>query len=290
VGAPPTVRAAIRAAIATLGNAKSQSPRLDAELLMAEALGVRRDRLFAEPERRLTEQESAAFEEFVERRERREPIAYIVGHKAFRMIDLQVNENTLIPRPETETVVEVVIAELKRLDKETPLVLDIGTGCGAIGLALANEHPHVRVVATEVHPAPLEMARLNATRLGLADRVEFIVSDLFDDVPSEARFDVIVSNPPYVPVEAMRRLAPEIRGYEPHVALLGGTHGMDFYVRIIPAAPQFLLPGGMLAVEINDGRMLETLQLFLTAGRFDDIDVRNDLGGLPRVISGREKQ
>jgi release factor glutamine methyltransferase len=290
VSAPPTVRAAIRAAIATLGNAKSQSPRLDAELLMAEALGVRRDRLFAEPERRLTEQESAAFEEFVERRERREPIAYIVGHKAFRMIDLQVNENTLIPRPETETVVEVVIAELKRLDKETPLVLDIGTGCGAIGLALANEHPHVRVVATEVHPAPLEMARLNATRLGLADRVEFIVSDLFDDVPSEARFDVIVSNPPYVPVEAMRRLAPEIRGYEPHVALLGGTHGMDFYVRIIPAAPQFLLPGGMLAVEINDGRMLETLQLFLTAGRFDDIDVRNDLGGLPRVISGREKQ
>jgi release factor glutamine methyltransferase len=290
VSAPPTVREAIRAAIAKLGNAKSQSPRLDAELLMAEALGVRRDRLFAEPERRLTEQESAAFEEFVERRERREPIAYIVGHKAFRMIDLQVNENTLIPRPETETVVEVVIAELKRLDKETPLVLDIGTGCGAIGLALANEHPHVRVVATEVHPAPLEMARLNATRLGLADRVEFIVSDLFDDVPSEARFDVIVSNPPYVPVEAMRRLAPEIRGYEPHVALLGGTHGMDFYVRIIPAAPQFLLPGGMLAVEINDGRMLETLQLFLTAGRFDDIDVRNDLGGLPRVISGREKQ
>jgi release factor glutamine methyltransferase len=290
VSAPPTVRAAIRAAIATFGNAKSKSPRLDAELLMAEALGVRRDRLFAEPERRLTEQESAAFEEFVERRERREPIAYIVGHKAFRMIDLQVNENTLIPRPETETVVEVVIAELKRLDKETPLVLDIGTGCGAIGLALANEHPHVRVVATEVHPSPLEMARLNATRLGLADRVEFIVSDLFDDVPSEARFDVIVSNPPYVPVEAMRRLAPEIRGYEPHVALLGGTHGMDFYVRIIPAAPQFLLPGGMLAVEINDGRMLETLQLFLTAGRFDDIDVRNDLGGLPRVISGREKQ
>lgn len=287
---PQTVRQAIRAAIARLGNAKSQSPRLDAELLMAEALGVRRDQLFAAPERQLTEAESAAFAGFVERRERREPIAYIVGHKAFRMIDLNVNENTLIPRPETETVVEVVLEELKRLDKETPLVLDIGTGSGAIGLALANEHPTVRVIATEVHPAPLEMARLNATRLGLADRVEFIVSDLFDDVPTEARFDVIVSNPPYVPVEAMRRLAPEIRGYEPHVALLGGQHGMDFYERIIPGAPAYLLPGSMLAVEINDGRMLETLQLFLTTGRFDDIDVRNDLGGLPRVISGREKQ
>jgi release factor glutamine methyltransferase len=287
---PQTVRQAIRAAIATLSENKSQSPRLDAEMLMAETLGVRRDRLFAEPERQLTDAERATFAGFVERRGRREPIAYIVGHKAFHKIDLQVNENTLIPRPETETVVEVVLAELKRLDKEAPLVLDIGTGCGTIGLALAHEHPKVRVIATEVHPAPLEMARQNATRLGLADRVEFIVSDLFDDVPTEARFDVIVSNPPYVPVEAMRRLAPEIRGYEPHVALLGGQHGMDFYVRIIPAAPQFLLPGAMLVVEINDGRMLETLQLFLTTGRFEDIDVRNDLGGLPRVISGREKQ
>jgi release factor glutamine methyltransferase len=203
---PQTVRQAIRAAIATLSENKSQSPRLDAEMLMAETLGVRRDRLFAEPERQLTEAESATFAGFVERRGRREPIAYIVGHKAFHKIDLQVNENTLIPRPETETVVEVVLAELKRLDKETPLVLDIGTGCGTIGLALAHEHPKVRVIATEVHPAPLEMARQNATRLGLADRVEFIVSDLFDDVPTEARFDVIVSNPPYVPVEAMRRL------------------------------------------------------------------------------------
>jgi len=290
VGALPTVREAIRAATATLSDAKSESPRLDAELLMAEALGVRRDELYAASERRLTEPESAAFDGFVERRGRREPVAYIVGHKAFRMIELQVNENTLIPRPETETVVEVVLEELNRLDKETPLVLDIGTGSGAIALALASEHQRVRVVATEVHPAPLEMARLNATRLGLAGRVEFIVSDVYDDVPTEAHFDVIVSNPPYVPVEAMRRLAPEIRGFEPHVALLGGQHGMDFYERIIPGAPPFLLPGGMLAVEINDGRMLETLQLFIASGRFEDIDVRNDLGGLPRVISAREKQ
>jgi release factor glutamine methyltransferase len=284
-----TVKQAVRQASAAFAASQSLSPRLDAELLLAEALGVRRERLYAEPERVLTGRESERFAGFVQRREKREPVAYILGRKAFRTIELQLDENTLIPRPETETLVEVALETLKLVDKQCPRALDIGTGSGNIALALAAEHPTVRVVGTDIHPAPLEMAHQNAVRLGLQDRVEFLVSDVYDDLPGGARFDVIVSNPPYVTEDALRRLRPEVRGYEPHVALLGRDHGMEFYERIVPGAPPFLEPHGTLAVEIAEGKVVEVLSLFVGTGRFADIDVRSDLGGLPRVVFAREK-
>ena len=168
-------------------------------------------------------------------------------------------------------------------------MLDLGTGSGNIALAIAAEHPTARIVATEVHPAPLEMARLNAVRLGLQRRISFVVSDVYEDLPPGSRFDLIVSNPPYVTTQALRRLSIDVRGYEPHVALSGGAHGMDFYERIIPGAPPFLEPGGMLAVEISETKLVEVLSLFVETRRFEDIDVRNDLGGSPRVVFGREK-
>jgi len=287
--ASPTVAEALREADERLEAHHSDSPRLDAEVLLAEALGGTREALFAAPERVLTDDERERFEAFVARREKREPVAYIVGHKAFRTVDLQLNENTLIPRPETETLVEVALEKLKEIDKSAPQVLDIGTGSGNIALALATEDPRVRVVASEVHPAPLEMARLNAIHLGLDDRIEFVVSDVYDDLPQGARFDVILSNPPYVTSEALRRLSVDVRGWEPHVALLGGPRGLDFYHRIIPGAPQFLELGGYLAVEIAETRFVDVLSIFVETGRFEDVDLRNDLGGRPRVVVARQK-
>lgn len=284
-----SVRQALARATRRLRAARIPSPRLDAEILLAEALGGTREQLYGEPARDLTAEERERFEGFVERRKKREPVAYIVGHRGFRTIDLQLNENTLIPRPETETLVEVALEELARVEREEPRVLDLGTGSGNIALALAAEHPTARIVATEVHPAPLEMARLNAVRLGLQRRISFLVSDVYEDLPPGSRFDLIVSNPPYVTAQALRRLSVDVRGFEPHVALLGGAHGMDFYERIIPGAPPFLEPGGMLAVEISETKLVEVLSLFVETRRYEDIDVRNDLGGSPRVVSAREK-
>ena len=284
-----SVKQALARATRRLRAARIPSPRLDAEILLAESLGCTREHLYGEPERALTDGERECFEGFVERRKRREPVAYIVGHRGFRTIDVQLNENTLIPRPETETLVEVALEELARVEREEPRVLDLGTGSGNIALAIAAEHPTARVVATEVHPAPLEMARLNAVRLGLQRRISFVVSDVYEDLPLGSRFDLIVSNPPYVTAQALRRLSIDVRGYEPHVALAGGAHGMDLYERIIPGAPPFLEPGGMLAVEISETRLVEVLSLFVETRRYEDIDVRNDLGGAPRVVFGREK-
>jgi release factor glutamine methyltransferase len=284
----PTVKESIVGAADRLRRADSSSPRLDAELLLAEALGVRREALYAAPERVLDAQEQARFEGFIRRRERREPVAYIVGRKAFRALDLRVNPSTLIPRPETETLVEAALAQLPA-GRVRPTVLDIGTGSGAVALALADEHPSVRVVATESEPAALETARLNAARLGLSDRVEFVLGDLYDGLPPGALFQVIVSNPPYVTPQELETLAPEVRDWEPHRALLGGEGGLDYYQRIVPVAPTFLVPGGFLAVEVAEERAEEVRGLFEAARSFEEIAVVKDLGGKPRVVVGRER-
>ena len=168
-------------------------------------------------------------------------------------------------------------------------MLDIGTGSGAIALALATEHPTVRVVATDVHPAPLDVARRNVRELGLEERVTLLVSDVFDDLPPGLRFDLIVSNPPYVTPEALRRLRIEVRGFEPHVALRADEGGMEFYRRIVPQAPGWLVPGGVLAVEIAEHKAVEVITEFVAVDRYEQIDVRDDLGGLPRVVVARER-
>jgi release factor glutamine methyltransferase len=288
-GRATTVAEALRAATATIAAAHSQSPRLDAELLLAEALGARREDLFAAPERVLDRDEAAHFDGFVRRRQKQEPVAYIVGRRAFRTIELHVTDNVLIPRPETETLVEVCLEKLAQMDVERPSVLDIGTGSGAIALALAAEHPGVRVVATDVHPAPLDVARRNVRDLGYADRVTLLVSDVFDDLPPGLRFDLIVSNPPYVTPESLRRLRVEVRGFEPHVALRADDGGMEFYRRIVPQAPEWLVPGGVLAVEIAEHKAVDVITEFAAAGRYEQIDLRDDLGGLPRVVVAHER-
>jgi len=273
--------------------AGSQSPRLDVEVLLAHVLGTTRERLYAEPERVLRQAEHARFHELVSRRARHEPVAYLTGRKAFHAIELGVSPHTLIPRPETETLVEVALEKLGVLAderrREPPRVLDIGTGSGAVALAIAYALPGVQVVGLDVQHQALEQARLNAEQLGLAGRCRFLVSDIFAEVPPGSLFDLIVSNPPYVADDELAATPPDVRSYEPHTALLGGELGLDFYHRIVPAAPEFLAPRGFLAVEIAEHRADEVTAIFRECGRFEQIAVRDDLGGSPRVVVARER-
>ena len=266
---------------------------LAVEVLLAYVLGTTRERLYAEPERVLRQAEHARFHELVSRRARHEPVAYLTGRKAFHAIEVGVSEHTLIPRPETETLVEVALEKLGVLAderrREPPRVLDIGTGSGAVALAIAYALPGVQVVGLDVQHQALEQARLNAEQLGLAGRCRFLVSDIFAEVPPGSLFDLIVSIPPYVADDELAATPPDVRSYEPHAALLGGELGLDFYHRIVPAAPEFLAPRGFLAVEIAEHRADEVTAIFRECGRFEQIAVRDDLGGSPRVVVARER-
>jgi release factor glutamine methyltransferase len=201
----------------------------------------------------------------------------------------------LIPRPETETLVEVALEALAAVPESgdavagpyEPQALDVGTGSGCIALALAAENPFVRLVATDVSEAAVEVARRNAARLGLAARVEVRRGDLLDDLPPRERFDLIVSNPPYIPAAEYRTLEPNVRDYEPRLALHGGVDGLEVYRRLIPAAAVRLRPGGTLAVEVGAGQAAAVRALFAAAGALEPAQERADLAGIPRVVSAR---
>jgi release factor glutamine methyltransferase len=292
---PANVGDTLRDAAARLREADvSRSPRLDAELLLAEALGVTRAELLRESARELTTGEAATFRRLLDRRLAREPVAYILGHRAFRTIDLELTRDVLIPRPETETLVDVALEELKAVPltgpgpEDEPLAMDVGTGSGCIALALAAEDPFVHVVATDVDPAALAVARRNAARLGLARRVEFVLSDLFHDV-GERPFDLVVSNPPYIPADEYVALEPNVRDYEPRLALYGGMDGLDFYRRLVPGAALLLRPGGMLAVEVGAGQAAAVVAIIAAAGAFTAPETRDDLAGVPRVVYARRR-
>lgn len=281
--AAATVGEALRAAAQRLRAAGSRSPRLDAELLLATALDVDRSALFRTPERLLTADESERFSGYLRRREAREPVAYIRRRRAFRTLELEVTPDVLIPRPETETLVDVALQSLATGAAAEPLALDVGTGSGCIALALAAEDPFVSVVATDVDPAALVVAGRNAARLGLEGRVRFAVGDLFAGLPGGSRFDLIVSNPPYIPAAEYARLEPNVRDYEPRLALWAGDDGLDVYRRLVPGAVAHLRPGGVLAVEVGAGQAAAVTALFAAAG-FPGVSARPDLGGVPRVV------
>jgi release factor glutamine methyltransferase len=287
-----SVGEALRSATGWLRASGSRSPRLDAELLLATALGVDRAELFRTPERVLTRSEERRFDGYLVRRQAREPVAYIRGVRAFRAIELEVTPAVLIPRPETETLVEVALEALTAVPGGAaapgpyePLALDIGTGSGCIALALAAEDPFVHVVAVDVDEGAVEVARRNAVRLGLDGRVDILRSDLFAGLPPEQRFDVIVSNPPYISAAEYEVLEANVRDYEPRLALHGGEDGLDVYRRLVSAAASHLRPGGTLAVEVGAGQAAVVRALFAAAGAFAPAQERSDLGGTPRVVS-----
>ncbi|HET9164006.1 MAG TPA: peptide chain release factor N(5)-glutamine methyltransferase [Solirubrobacterales bacterium] len=271
------------AAVDALRAVGISSPRLDAELLLAEATGWERARLVTEPEAGLPADAGRRFGEMVRRRLRREPVAYILGRKGFRSIELEVDRRVLVPRPETELLVELALELAPRR------VLDMGTGSGAIALAIAEELPGCELVATDTSAAALEVARANAARLGLAGRVEFVEAmlpptdmDGVELVGTEA-FDLIVANLPYVAETDWPGLEPEVSEWEPREALLGGPDGLDVIRAAIPCAAT-LAPA--LALEVGAGQAPAVGELLFEAG-FASIEARSDLAGIPRVVWGR---
>jgi release factor glutamine methyltransferase len=273
--AQTSVRDALDSAVIALTAVGCETPRLDAELLLAAAMGVDRAAIVADPGRGLEPDAARRFMEYAARRRDREPVAYILGTKGFHSIDLAVDPRVLIPRPETEHLVEAVL-DLPRGAR----VCDVGTGSGAIALALKSERPDLRVVATDASGEALEVARTNAERLGLD--VELHHGDLLADVAGP--LDAVVSNPPYV--EDGAELAPEIVRFEPALALRAGPDGLDVIRRLLPAAGA--TSARVVALEIGDGQASAVAALMVEAG-FGDVSVVPDLAGIERVLVGRRR-
>ena len=251
--------------------------RHDAELLLLHHLGITRAQLLADPTRELTPTQLAAYEAAVTRRLATEPIQYITGSQEFYGLTFHVTPAVLIPRPETELLVEAV---LKRLPKNDYLLIaDIGTGSGILAITLAVHLPHAKITATDISPEALAIARQNAETHSVAHRIHFLESDLLSAVPP-VPFDAIVSNPPYVPTTDRETLHPQVRDHEPAQALFAGPTGLDIYTRLIPQAHAALTPGGLLALEIGHGQS-EAIRQLLTG--WQDISILNDLQQIPRT-------
>jgi len=257
------------------------TPRLDAELLLAATLGLDRVGVYVNFERPLQAEELASFREQVKRRAAREPLAYILGHAEFWSLSFLVTPAVLIPRPETELLVE---ASLPRLDGQAR-ILDVGTGSGALAIALAHELPQCAVTAIDVSAAALAVAAENARRNGVAARIGFVQHDLMELPPGP--FDLIVANPPYIPSGDLATLMPEVRDYEPRLALDGGADGLAAYRALAAQAGVALAPGGWLLVEVGTGQARAVQELFAGAG-LQEIFVSRDLAGIERVVGGKQ--
>jgi release factor glutamine methyltransferase len=272
VEATSPLREALALAVEELEVAGVDTPRLDAEVMLAAVLGTDRAALHADPQQMIDLDAAERFDEMVRRRVRREPVAHILGRAHFRQLELIVDHRVLIPRPETEMLVE--------LAEDRQRVLDIGTGSGAIALAIAQERAGVTVTGIDSSPGAVEVARANARALGLG--AEFLIADLVVGGP----YDLVVSNPPYVRDSDWPGLAPEITLYEPEEALLGGPDGLDVIRRLVPAAIEVLRPGGMLAVEVGQGQSRAVEALFERSG-LRLLETQRDLARIPRVVRGR---
>ena len=274
-------------ATALLRSAGVETPRLDAECLLASLLGCDRLHLYAAIAERLP---LLAFDDYrilVARRQAREPIAYLTGTKEFWSLAFQVTPAVLIPRPETEIVVETA---LRRLDEfRSPVVADIGSGSGAIAVAIARTRPDARIFATEICGRALDIARKNATAHGVLREIVFLQGDLLEPLFARGlarQCDMIVSNPPYVATADLAALPPEVH-YEPAGALDGGADGLTVHRRIIGRAAALLRPGGWLVLEMAPGQEGSLMTLFREGEGFADVTVRRDLRGRPRVVSAR---
>lgn len=282
-GATTSVSDALGAAVDALDAAGCATARLDAELLLAHATGWDRARLAAEPEARLPVGASRQFAETIRRRVRREPIAYILGRKGFRRIELIVDRRVLIPRPETELLVEVA------LELGAATAIDVGTGSGAIALAVADELPSSRVVAIDTSMDALRVAQANAYRLGLTDRVEIVsggTASLAAALPGDAPIDLLLANLPYVSESEWEGLAPEIRDYEPREALVAGPRGLEAIETLLLAIGELGRRPGAVVLEIGAGQAAAVGELVREVG-FERVETRRDLAGLDRAVVGR---
>jgi release factor glutamine methyltransferase len=275
---PATAGEVLQAARTRLAQV-SHYPRRDAELMLAYVLGCDQAALLTHPERILSPAETNQFENLLRRRLASEPVQYLTGAQEFFGLLFEVSPDVLIPRPETEHLVEAV---LERFDRDAnPRILDVGTGSGAIAVAIAHALPRSRVTAVDLYPSALEVARRNAERHGVIDRVTLLQSDLIAGAGS-TEFDVVVSNPPYIADGEL--LEPQVANYEPRSALYAGPTGLEIYERLIPQARNVLMPEGWLIMEIGYGQQ-PALQTLLSDWR--EVTFVPDLQGIPRVILAR---
>jgi len=287
----------------------AENPRLDAEVLLAKARGCKRIDLYAAYGEEATDALRTTFRDLVSRRAKGTPVAYLVGHKEFYSLEFEVTPDVLIPRPETELLVVTLLDHAKKgvrtifrpdtapaalasppKNSSDPfLIADVGTGSGILAVCAAKYLPKAVVTAIDVSPAALAVARRNAQRHGVADRITFLESNLFAAVPTDARFDFIVSNPPYVSTNEMAELPPDVKDYEPHVALEAGEHGTAVIEPLITQSAERLLPGGMLLIEISPMIAAAVEQLIRASGAFDLGPTIRDGAGHARVIQATRR-
>lgn len=269
-------------------------PRLSAELLLSHVLGVPRIKLYTDYDRELRGDQLAQYRELVKRASEDEPIAYLTGRAHFFNLEFEVTRDVLIPRPDTETLVENVL-QLARMTGglEAPRVLDLCTGSGCIAAAIAQHLKRATVYATEKSPAAAEVARRNVERLGLGDRVQVEVGDLFEPIArlvDAQPFDLIVANPPYIASDQIGQLDRSVREYEPIEALDGGVDGLDIHRRILAEAPQRLLPGGRIFLEIAFDQGAAALEMMRALAEFEEAKVLRDHAGKDRVLAARRRR
>lgn len=285
-----TFRSVLRKAVEALSSNHIEQARLEAELLLAHVLELRREDLIIYPDRELMDLQAEKFQQLVERRCRKEPLAYIIGHREFWSLPFEVNSKVLIPRPETEGVIERVLNLAgDEASKKNIRILDVGTGSGILAIVAALEFSKSRVTAVDNSSDALEVARKNALRNQVAERIEFLKMDLLCDwnLPENDLHDYILSNPPYISSRELEQLMPDVRDYEPRVALDGGPDGLACYRRIIANAFPYLKRGGYLIFEVGDDQAGPVQQSLLAHGGLDEIEIVQDLSGRDRVVSAR---
>ena len=277
-----------RALSARLQEAGIEEPSLDARLLVGAVLGLDLTGLITQAARDLTPEEATRLEGYAQRRLAHEPVARILGVREFWGLPFRLSEATLVPRPDTETVVELALEIFRErtIPGRRPRIADIGTGSGAILLALLHEIPDAFGVGTDLSLSALDTARANADALGLADRAAFVACSYASALGGP--FDLIVSNPPYIPAGEIPKLSIEVRNHDPHLALDGGNDGYDAYRALIPQAAERLMPGGALIVEVGQGQAGNIETLMAAAALSIDRPPRSDLAGIPRAVSARK--
>jgi release factor glutamine methyltransferase len=267
------------------------SPRATAEILLAHAIGAKRIDLYLRHDQPLNFDELNRFKTLIKRRTNREPVAYILGHKEFWSMDLEVNSNVLIPRPETECLVEKALESLAADPNPVcKTILDLGTGSGAVVLALASENSQYSYVGTDISGEAVRIARRNSLRHGLGAKIRFMVADWFDAFDAKsAIFDLIVSNPPYIRSGDLKRLQPEIHVFEPAAALDGAEDGLRYLRQIIQCAHLYLKPAGALLLEMGHDQQASLKQLIDACGQYEDVRFYQDYSGHDRIVAMRKR-
>lgn len=286
----PTIRSALAKGAAILRAAGIDTAWLDAEILLGESLRTERAQLYLERDSQLSSEALERYLRLLRRRSRHEPIAYMRGRKEFWSLEFWVTPDVLIPRPETERLVEVALECARQLPGKRPLrILDVGTGSGVIAVCLAEELREAEVWAVELSARALAVAMGNAQRHGLAEKIRFLQGNMFEAFAVRSlSFDLIVSNPPYVQTGELKELMPDVRDWEPVMALDGGVDGMDYYRHIAAYAGDYLAQGGWLVVEIGGDLAPEVARIFAAVGRYAPVSVFQDYAGKDRVVAARK--